>query len=226
MKHEVHGVHCGAVHHVRAPVLTRASFKLRRANSSLPAAGFSLIELLITLAIVLILTTLYWNSNSGSRQRALQSGCQNNLGKIYVAMTLFGNEHAGRFPMVSAARTSEQALDLLVPAYSSDTSVFICPGSKDSLLAGQPLHKAKISYSYYMGRSVTNAQQALLSDQQVNTESKAAGELVFSSDGKPPGNNHGKHGGNFLFCDGHVELGSAKAASPLALGPGEILLNP
>jgi prepilin-type processing-associated H-X9-DG protein len=94
------------------------------------------------------------------------------------------------------------------------------------LPAGEPLRKGKISYAYYMGRSVTNAQQVVLSDKQVNTQSKAAGEFVFSKDGKPPGNNHGKYGGNFLFCDGHVELGSAKASSGLGLGPGEILLNP
>ncbi len=214
---------------MRVPVLSQASFKVHGVNGRLRVlpAGFSLVELLITLAIVLILATLYWNSNTGSRQRALQTGCQNNLTKIFVGMTLFGNEHAGQFPLLSNARTSDQALDLLVPAYCSDRSVFICPGRKDSVLAGgELLRKTRISYAYYMGRSMTNAQQALLSDQQVNTESKAAGEWVFSSDGKPPGNNHGKFGGNFLFCDGHVELSPARATSSLTLGPGEILLNP
>jgi prepilin-type N-terminal cleavage/methylation domain-containing protein/prepilin-type processing-associated H-X9-DG protein len=211
---------------MRIPLSNRTICKDLSAHSA-SVAGFSLIELLITLAIILLLTGLYWNSNSGGRQRALQNSCQNNLTKIYVGMTLFGNDHAGRFPNVTKARTSEQALDLLVPAYCSDTSVFICPGSKDQVLpGGQSLTKGKISYAYYMGRGPANATRALASDAQVDTQSKAAGEPVFSSDGKPPGNNHGKFGGNLLFCDGHVELSSPRAAFTLGFGPGETLLNP
>lgn len=190
-------------------------------------AAFSLIELLITVALILILTTLYFGSNSASRQEALKRTCQKNLEKIYVSLEIYANDHHDSFPLVEGAKTAEQALDVLVPKYTSDTSAFICPGSKDSALpSGESFRERKISYAYYMGRFQTNAQQVLMSDAQVDTSSKAAGEPVFSTTGKAPGNNHLKYGGNFLFCDGHCEMSPARARFPLDLGQGQVLLNP
>lgn len=186
-----------------------------------------MIELLVTVLIILILTTLYWSPNTASRQRALLNSCQRNLELAYSSIEVFSNEHSGRFPLVSGAKTSEEALDGLVPRYTSDTSVFICPGSKDSnLLAGESLRRHRISYAYYMGRCLTNSAGALMSDKQVDTSSKILGQLVFSDTGKPPGNNHRKFGGNVLFCDGHVEQSPAHLPFPLPVDPGETLLNP
>lgn len=187
--------------------------------------GFSLLELLLTLVIILILTTLYWSPNRANRQMALQSACRSNLQKIYIAMEIYAGDHAGKFPIVASARTSAQGLEPLVPRYSSDTSIFICPGSSDSAPGGQSLKNRVISYAYYMGRASTN-QQVLITDRQVDAQPKTTGQLVFSSDGKAPGNNHRQFGGNFLFCDGRVEASSPKASIPLALSPGETLLNP
>jgi prepilin-type N-terminal cleavage/methylation domain-containing protein/prepilin-type processing-associated H-X9-DG protein len=198
----------------------------RSEASNAGQCGFSLLELLLTVVIILILTTLYWSPNRGSRQRALQSACQNNLQKLYIAMNIYATDHAGRFPSLAGARTSAEALDPLVPRYTSDTSVFICPGSNDSAPpGGESIRKRTISYAYYMGRASTN-QQVLITDRQVDTQAKAAGQLVFSPDGKPPGNNHRQFGGNFLFCDGHVQLSSPKTGIALDLNPGEVLLNP
>ena len=192
-----------------------------------PPSGFSLIELLVVMAILLILSSMYWGSSSGSRQRQLQKTCQKNLQKIYVAMEIYANDHGGKFPVVAGARSSEEALGALVPRYTSDTAVFICPGSKDSpLVAGESLLKSKISYAYYMGRCATEATEVLMSDRQVDTQSKATGQQVFSSTGKPPGSNHHKYGGNFLFCDGHLELSPAQTPVSLVLTQGVILLNP
>ena len=189
--------------------------------------GFSLIELLVTVAIILILTTLYFGPNNANRQQALKQACQKNLEKIYVSMEIYANEHGGRFPEMAGARTSEEALDVLVPKYTSDTSPFICPGSNDSQLpAGESLRSHKISYAYFMGRSLTNSQQVIMSDRQVDTRAKSAGQAVFSTTGKPPGSNHRKFGGNFLFCDGHTETSSSLAPFPLTLTNGEALLNP
>jgi prepilin-type N-terminal cleavage/methylation domain-containing protein/prepilin-type processing-associated H-X9-DG protein len=208
----------------------RATVKLRcRASEdgTSARAGFSLIELLIVVVILLILSTAYWSPNSANRQQALKGACQKNLEKIFVSLEIYANEHGGRFPELAGARNAEEALDVLVPKYTSDTSPFICPGSKDSPLpGGESFRTRKISYAYYMGRFLTNSHQVLMSDRQVDSQPKTAGQAVFSTTGKPPGSNHRKFGGNFLFCDGHAEASAAQVPFALGLTNGEVLLNP
>lgn len=190
-------------------------------------AGFSFIELLVVFALILILSTMYWGSTSTSRRRQQQEACRKNLEKIYVALQIYANDHGGAFPEIAGARTSEEALSGLVPRYTVDTTVFICPGGKDPPLpTGEPFRERRISYAYLMGRFATNAQAVLMSDRQVNARAKEAGEQVFSRTGKPPGNNHGKAGGNFLFVDGHLEATAAQLPFSLGVTQGVVLLNP
>jgi prepilin-type processing-associated H-X9-DG protein len=192
------------------------------------AAGFSSIELLAVIAILILLFVLLWGPRVGdNRQRQAQKDCQNQLQKIYMAMEIYANDHAGKFPETPGARSSEEALDVLVPRYTVDTAVFICPGSKDPPLpAGESFRQHKISYAYYMGRRAAEAQAVLLSDAQVDAGARKAGDYAFSSTGKPPGNNHGKLGGNFLFCDGHAESVPARVPFAVGLTQGVVLLNP
>jgi len=200
---------------------------IRRCWGPHSRAGFSLIEMLFVVGIILLLFVLYWAPNQGSKQRAARLACKGNLERIYIALQIYANEHAATFPSVAGARTSEGPLNLLVPHYTSDTATFICPASPDSASPGDgSLLKTKISYAYYMGRGLTNSSQTVMSDQQVDAQPKVPGQWVFSDTGKAPGNNHGRSGGNFLFGDGHVEPSPAKAAFPLALEPGVVLLNP
>lgn len=188
--------------------------------------AFSLIELLAVVAILLILTSLYWGTNTQSAQKRKLKACQDNLDRIYMALQVYAADQAGKFPCLTNARTSGEALSMLVPHYTVETSVFICPASKDAALPeGEPFTNRPISYAYYMGRTSTNS-EVLVTDKQVNSLAKQAGQPVFSSDGKPPGNNHGKAGGNFLFCDGHAESASATSPYVLPLTPGVVLLNP
>jgi prepilin-type N-terminal cleavage/methylation domain-containing protein len=191
-------------------------------------AGFSLIELLITLALILILTTMMFGFASARHQRTAKELCADNLQKIYLALQIYANDFHGALPETTNAQTSEDVLDLLVPKYSADTSIFICPGGRDSQIpSGESLRKHKISYAYYMGRQLNTATQTvLLSDRQINTEPKHAGELVFSPNGKPPGNNHYKYGGNFLFSDGSVQASEPQLSFSLAFPQGVVLLNP
>lgn len=190
-------------------------------------AAFSLIELLVVAALLLILTTMYWGSASGKRKRSLQADCQQNLQKLFIAMQIYSNDQKGKFPVFAGARTSEDALDLLVPHYTVDTSVFICPASNDSSLpSGESLRRNKISYAYYMGRQATDTSDVLVTDRQVNDQPKNAGQPLFSGTGKPPGNNHQKDGGNLLFADGHVDASPPLAPISLVLTQGVVLLNP
>jgi len=192
------------------------------------APGFSFIELLAVAAILLLLFVLYWGpSTSKNRQRQARQDCQSHLQRIYMALNIYAGEHAGTFPAVTNARTSAEALDMLVPRYTSDTAVFNCPaGKRPPPGPDDPFRQQRIGYAYCMGRNQAQPQQALMSDEQVNTLSKNAGEYAFSSTGKPPGNNHGKLGGNFLFCDGSVRATPARLPFSLLLTQGVVLLNP
>jgi len=189
--------------------------------------GFTLIEMLVTLALVAILSAMLYGFGSGSHQRSQQKLCGDNLQKIYIALQIYANDFKGELPRNTNALTSETVLDELVPKYTADTTIFICPGGRDSQIpSGEPLSLHKISYAYYMGRRLDVPQNPLMSDRQINTEPKRAGEMVFSDNGKPPGNNHHKYGGNFLLCDGSIQFSPAQLSFSLAEPPGVVLLNP
>jgi len=192
-----------------------------------PQAGFSLFELLVVLALMIVILFIMFGFGSESRQHAAQRACRQNLEKVYVALQIYANDFSGRLPANTNAQTSEAALDPLVPRYTVDTSIFICPGGKDSPLpSGVSITNRTISYAYYMGQRLGDAQQPLMSDRQVSTLPKKTGDFAFSATGKPPGNNHHKYGGNFLFGDGHVELSPPQIPFSLVTTQGVVLLNP
>ncbi len=142
-------------------------------------------------------------------------------------MQIYANDYRGKFPETNGVQTSEEVLYVLVPRYTVDTSIFICPGGRDSALPeGESFRKRKISYAYYMGVRLNDAPLALMSDRQVNTLPKNAGDDAFSTTGKPPGNNHHKYGGNFLFSDGHMEMTPPRVPFSLPITQGVVLLNP
>ncbi len=183
--------------------------------------------MLITLALMIVMMVMLYGFGSSSHQQKQKKACQHNLQKVYVALEIFGNEHDGAFPVLPGAESAEGPLALLVPQYTVDTSSFICPGSKDSALpSGESFAKRRISYAYFMGRRLTDAREVLMTDKQIDTRPKNAGETIFSTTGKPPGNNHHKYGGNYLFGDGHMEMSSASAPFSLVWTQGVVLLNP
>ncbi|HEY1789611.1 MAG TPA: type II secretion system protein [Verrucomicrobiae bacterium] len=190
-------------------------------------AAFSLIEMLIVIGLIVAIYAVTLSFGSRTHQETEAERCSDNLQKIFLAAQIYDNDFRA-FPLATNAKTSELALNLLVPRYSADTSIFICPGGRDSEIpAGVSLVKNKISYAYYMGRN-TNAGPGdfLISDRQINTLSKNTGDQVFSLTGNSPGNNHSKYGGNILFCDDHVQKIPPQTPFSLAFSNGIVLLNP
>ena len=190
--------------------------------------GFSLLELLIVMFLIVVLSTLYYGGGSRGYQKRQLAACEKNLDTIYVALQTWANDNSNAFPTLAGAQTSEPPLSQLVPRYTTGAQFFICPGSKDSALSdAEPFANRRISYAYYMGRIAKDgSDQPLLSDRQVDTNSKTAGQPLFSADGKKPGNNHDKSGGNVVFCDGSVQISPPAAAFNLTNAPGILLLNP
>ena len=190
-------------------------------------AAFSLIELLVVLAIMVILSTMLYSFSSPVHQRTEKERCADNLQKIFLSLQIYTSDF-GKFPINTNASTSEDVLKTLVPRYTADTSIFICPGSRDSALPAGALPEGfKFSYAYYMGRGTNSPSDAcLMSDRQINTLSKSIGDQVFSLDGKAPGNNHYKFGGNLLFCDGSAQEIPPQTTFSLVFSNDIVLLNP
>ena len=161
-------------------------------------------------------------------QSRRKAACAVNLAQMHMALSLFASEHDGAFPVVNGATSSEVPLSELVPKYTTDTNIFICPGTGASALPGaQPFADRRISYAYYMGRKRTDPPDApLVSDAQVDVRAKQKGDATFSAAGKAPGNNHRRYGGNVLFLDGHVETIDTAAPRDLVIPTGVVLLNP
>lgn len=181
----------------------------------------------MVLAIVAILGSLYFAATSRSTQSQQLRNCQKNLQKLFLAHEIYATDQKGSFPVTAGAATSAQALDLLVPRYTADTTSFICPGSKLSPPpSGETIAQSKISYAYYMGRRRAEPVTALMTDAQVDALSKTSGQIAFSLTGDKPGNNHQKSGGNVLFTDGHAEATPARLSFSLVFPPGVVLLNP
>jgi len=190
--------------------------------------AFALIELLVVIAIIMFLSSLYFKSSSGGARSGQLAACQKNLETVYVALKTYAADNNGAYPIATNAPSSETPLSRLVPRYTSVTEIFICPGSLHPMLPeAASFEKRKISYAYWMGRTASDgADKALMADALVDTKPKLAGQPLFSSDGKRPGNNHRRGGGNILFCDGQVQPSSTNASVVLDVPPGVVLLNP
>jgi prepilin-type N-terminal cleavage/methylation domain-containing protein/prepilin-type processing-associated H-X9-DG protein len=192
------------------------------------AQGFSLIELLVVMTLSLLAYVYLYGPSSAMGQNRRKAECAQQLQQMHASLTLFAAEHNGAYPAVVGAKSSEQPLSLLVPLYTTDTSIFICPGTGDRALPGaQPFADRRCSYAYVMGLNVqTSPATPLASDPQVNPSAKEVGAPLFSSTGKKPGANHRGFGGSVLFVDGHVETSGRANARAFSFPTSAVLLDP
>jgi prepilin-type N-terminal cleavage/methylation domain-containing protein len=200
---------------------------VRTAAHTLPESAFSLIELLLVLALILILSVLSAGRLTTSARRRELAACGGNLQKIYIALSFYRSDH-GAYPLWQEVKTSAEPLSMLIPKCTTDTAIFICPGSGDKPLPeGEPFGKLRISYDYYMGRATNgDPNDILLSDWQVDTSPKQKGQQIFSLNGKEPGNNHRDVGGNLLNCGGAVVFSPPKAVRDFLFPSTVKLLGP
>ena len=199
-----------------------------RRSKAPSAAAFSLVELIVVLAIMLL---VLWMGREGYlRERARQrmAHCAKNLGGQFVALQTYANDHDGWFPLRTNATSPDEPLSLLVPTYTTQTEFWICPASGDRVLkAAEPFAGRRISYAYYMGwRRDAPAGSVLVTDEQIDSQAKIQHQLLFSTSGRRPANNHGDDGGNYLRTDGSQGHSPSHAAIDFPLPDHITLLNP
>lgn len=102
--------------------------------------GFTLVELLVVVAIIGVLVGLLLPAVQASRAAARRTSCWNNLRQIGLATHMFANNNQGRFPQNVHAGAGMSWVYTLAPYVEDVDAIRICPDHEkghDWLAAGK-----------------------------------------------------------------------------------------
>lgn len=91
--------------------------------------GFTLIELLVVIAIIAILAAILFPVFMAAKDNARQATCLKHGGQLGMALSMYMDDHAGKFPLCWIFRTNASTLTWahsLLP-YTKSKRVFNCP---------------------------------------------------------------------------------------------------
>ena len=165
--------------------------------------GFTLVELLVVIAVIVILIALLLPAVGAVRARARQTQCSSNLTQIYKAWTVANS----KLPLPVQAAQWQQKLP---PYLEQETKVFNCPDNVAPVAASS---YGMNSRAFRMAEQ-DNGRIVLLDYKQV--EVKVVGQTIAQLNAAWPTDNAARHfqQQNVAFGDGHVE-----ARSPAAIDP-------
>ncbi|HEY1174241.1 MAG TPA: type II secretion system protein [Verrucomicrobiae bacterium] len=180
--------------------------------------GFSLIELMVVIAIVLILAGMLLPALTKGKMKAKQTECTSHLRQSGLAFRMFADDHDNRLPMqVSVKRggTMEYAnkgetwrhfqvmSNLLV-----DPKLLVCPADKSrSITNWSKLGNANTSYFVGLDAKIGSAHQMLAGDRNILTPGYQTPGVVPVRPEMQIFWTEEMHQfrGNILFGDGHVQ---------------------
>ena len=161
------------------------------------ARAFTLIELIIVIAIVCILAALAFPVSSHVIQGARAAACVSNLRQLGNALNLYLGEHSQIMPTLQAGRQSTTqdvpVIDNTLNTYVRDPRVFACPGDNIGIAAAS-------GTSYYWN-SVLNGQS--VSNLHFFLSKGLNSEIPVLSD-KQGFHPYAANKVNMLYADGHA----------------------
>ena len=217
----------------RAPTPTHSSLL----KTSSPRRGFTLVELLVSVAIILVLATALARVGQGMMDRGRAVHCAKNLREIGVATMAYAGENNMTLPQTSHQRGGKSWTLTLKPYMDPDAKVipdFKCPDDRDptrtytylinDFLTPAPAGAPDLNYSYL---AKVRCPEAVMMFAEAAASNKNTDHFHFSDyrGGKIPAEVFAwqvgveEHAGkaNYLFADGHVEtLGWGEVKARLA----------
>ena len=115
-----------SIHIHPSPAFTKAP--INALSERPPARGFTLVELLVVVAIIGTLVTLGVVVSRGALASARQSACMRNLKNIGIALHLYAEDHDGKFPETTHSADLDGAWIYALETYLDDfESTRVCP---------------------------------------------------------------------------------------------------
>ena len=170
---------------------------LRITSPTWSRRAFTLVELLVVLAVIAALSALSVPVYSRVVQSSRAAACMSNLRQLGAAVQLYVNDHNMVMPTLAAARAdktqSVAVIDNTLNVYATNPKVFVCPADSLGDAAGS-------GTSYYWnsllnGQSVTNLHLLNLS---------TTNSLIPVLCDKDPFHPYVKSKVNMLYADGHT----------------------
>jgi prepilin-type N-terminal cleavage/methylation domain-containing protein/prepilin-type processing-associated H-X9-DG protein len=180
-------------------------------NGRRASAGFTLIEVLVVLAILVILAGALLPTFKGPR-RALLPQCMGKQRQIGVALSMYASDSRNLFPNLDTLPGNDgpSALTLVTNYLNHQTNVFMCPFSANQRERDRPWYRARFipelnaeffrsngnDYAYYDGLSLEPSTNPIVADRFAWTNR-------FAATNSPTSHASGRI--NATFADGHVE---------------------
>lgn len=157
--------------------------------------AFTLIELLVVIVIIGVLAALIMPAIGMARESGRRSLCVSNMRQCYMWLTIYADEHNGKFP-ISSNPSDFDLSSAPYPSYIEDYGILICPGSKDTKWVSGQFLPNNVSYMYNNANLDVDSQ----SDIPLGADKVANADLATLSQD----DNHKTYGVNVMYVDGHV----------------------